>query len=110
MYLVIGRGSIYTISHQNGVLSTDKGAGNIAEYTYVQIESVQLLSEEDRKTKIDDNHFGIQINFYDKDLDMAKRNILYFECFEPADLDEHTKPEDQEEIKRDREASSEEDE
>ena len=108
MYLVIGRSSIYTIAHQNGVLSTDKGAGTIAEYTYVQIESVQLLSEADRRTKIDDNHFGIQINFYDKDLDLAKRNILYFECFEPADLDEQTNTEDQEEIKRDREASGDE--
>ena len=42
-----------------------------------------MIGETEKPKELDDNYFGLRLNFYDKNLDVEKKNILHFWCVEP---------------------------
>ena len=42
-----------------------------------------MINESDKPNDLDENYFGLRLNFYDKNLDVEKKNILHFWCVEP---------------------------
>lgn len=62
-----------------------------------------MITEEFRPKELNEHYFGVQLNFYDKDLDVTKKNILHFWCLEDARDDENLvkkKRQDDEEEKK----------
>ena len=85
---MLGRESIVAVERTG----TEPGTKQIAIHSYVQIESCDLLpSYRDTKHLGD---FGIQLNFYQKKLDAAKKQVMIYECREKViDSEEERKVE-----------------
>ena len=46
-----------------------------------------MIGENDKPNDLNENYFGLRLNFYDKNLDVEKKNILHFWCVEPKKED-----------------------